>query len=239
MDDAFGRDPGSGGNLALFPLNTVLYPGQPLPLQIFEPRYLQLLADLDEQDPASRRIGFVAIKHGHEVGDGRSGQIAEVGCVARLLSVERHPDVDIELFVVLAVGTGRFRLDAVTAEASTPYLVGEVTLGRPTHDDPGFGAASTDPATFVLETEVRAEFAAYARAVGSREVPLPQGGDALAYRVAAATGLTLGDRQLVLEAQTTDQRLRLVRDLLRRERGLLRKFRALPGSIRSGSESLN
>ena len=28
-------------NLALFPLNTVLFPGQLLPLHIFEPRYVR------------------------------------------------------------------------------------------------------------------------------------------------------------------------------------------------------
>lgn len=239
MDDAFGDHPDSRSSLALFPLNTVLYPGEPLPLQVFEPRYLQLLADLGDQDPASRQIGFVAIRHGHEVGDGRSGQIADVGCVARLLSVERHAQADVELYVVLAVGTGRFRLDAVAPGSATPYLVGEVTLGRRTDEDPAFGAASEDPATYVLEAEVRAEFAAYARAFRTREVPLPGGGDALAYRAAAATGLTLGDRQAVLEAGTTTERLRLVRDLLRRERTLLRTFGALPGSVRSGSESPN
>ncbi len=239
MDDGFGDEPGLRARLPLFPLNTVLYPGEPLPLQIFEPRYLRLLADLGDQDATSRQIGFVAIRHGHEVGDGRSGQLADVGCVARLLSVERHPQADVELYVVLAVGTGRFRLDAVAAGSSTPYLMGEVTLGRRTDEDPAFGAPAQDPATYVLETEVRAELTAYARALRSKEVPLPGGGDALAYRAAAAAGLTLGDRQAVLEARTTTERLRLVRDLLRRERTVLRTFGALPGSVRSGSESPN
>ncbi len=42
--------------LPLFPLTTVLFPGAPMPLHIFEPRYRQMLADCLEGD---RRFGLV------------------------------------------------------------------------------------------------------------------------------------------------------------------------------------
>ena len=49
--------------LPLFPLGTVLYPGLVLPLNIFEPRYRQLVRDLlDEPEP--RRFGVIAIRQG-------------------------------------------------------------------------------------------------------------------------------------------------------------------------------
>ena len=51
--------------LPLFPLNTVLFPGAALPLQIFEDRYKEMLQDCLASDS---RFGAVLIKEGVEVG---------------------------------------------------------------------------------------------------------------------------------------------------------------------------
>ena len=51
--------------LPIFPLNTVLFPGAPLPLRIFEPRYREMLQACLEGD---RRFGVALIKSGQEVG---------------------------------------------------------------------------------------------------------------------------------------------------------------------------
>ena len=53
-------------DLPLFPLGTVLFPGMQLPLQLFEPRYLQMFGDIARQDS---RFGVVLIKEGVEVGE--------------------------------------------------------------------------------------------------------------------------------------------------------------------------
>ena len=55
--------------IPMFPLGSVLFPHMPLPLRLFEPRYLKMLGDLLEQpDP---EFGVVLIERGHEVGVGR------------------------------------------------------------------------------------------------------------------------------------------------------------------------
>ena len=51
--------------LPLFPLNSVLFPGESIPLQIFEDRYKQMLKDCLNADS---RFGIVLIKSGREVG---------------------------------------------------------------------------------------------------------------------------------------------------------------------------
>lgn len=54
--------------LPLFPLNSVLFPGLVLPLNIFEARYRTLMRDLlDLPEDAPRRFGVVAIRDGREV----------------------------------------------------------------------------------------------------------------------------------------------------------------------------
>lgn len=64
--------------LPLFPLNTVLFPGCVLDLQIFEARYLDMIARCMKQGTG---FGVVCILEGEEVGDAPQG-IARVGCEA-------------------------------------------------------------------------------------------------------------------------------------------------------------
>lgn len=54
--------------LPLFPLNSVLFPGLVLPLNVFEQRYRALIRDLHAlPEDAPRRFGVVAIRDGREV----------------------------------------------------------------------------------------------------------------------------------------------------------------------------
>lgn len=89
-------------DMAMFPLGSVLFPNMPLPLRIFEPRYVEMLQSvLGEPE---QEFGVVLIERGFEVGgdDQRFG----VGTCARIASGEGG-DGCIEL---LAVGTTRFEV---------------------------------------------------------------------------------------------------------------------------------
>jgi uncharacterized protein len=88
--------------LPLFPLNTVLFPGGPLSLRIFEPRYLDLVRRcLKEQ----ATFGVVLILEGAEAGPVTT--IASTGTTARLVDFEALPD---GLLGVVCVGERRFRV---------------------------------------------------------------------------------------------------------------------------------
>ena len=81
--------------LPLFPLQTVLYPGLPIPLHVFEDRYRQMFKRiLDGQ----RRFGVVAIVRGREVGAGATYH--PVGCVAEVAEVNRFADGRLDVVVV-------------------------------------------------------------------------------------------------------------------------------------------
>jgi uncharacterized protein len=107
--------------LPLFPLGTVLLPGAPLPLHIFEPRYRQLTIDLVTGAFPGKQFGVVAVREGWGPDDGIDG-LHEVGCTAALREVRRLPDGRFDL---LTMGDRRFRLLSVDATAA-PYLVAEV-----------------------------------------------------------------------------------------------------------------
>jgi Lon protease-like protein len=88
--------------LPLFPLNTVLFPGGPLSLRIFEPRYLDMVRRcLKELSP----FGVVLILAGAEAGD--VSAVADIGTSARLVDFDTLPD---GLLGVTCVGERRFRL---------------------------------------------------------------------------------------------------------------------------------
>ncbi|WP_263217679.1 LON peptidase substrate-binding domain-containing protein [Pseudomonas atacamensis] len=73
-------------SLPLFPLNTVLFPGCNLDLQIFEARYLDMIGRCMKQGVG---FGVVCILEGSEVGVAPEG-FARVGCEARITDFEQQ-----------------------------------------------------------------------------------------------------------------------------------------------------
>lgn len=102
--------------LPLFPLNTVLFPGQLLPLYIFEPRYRIMIDECLEGDSL---FGVVLIREGQEVGG--EAEPYKVGTLARIRRVERLEDGRMN---ILCLGEIRFRINRL--ENSRPFLQGFV-----------------------------------------------------------------------------------------------------------------
>ena len=85
----------------LFPLNTVLFPGGPLPLRIFEPRYLDMISSCLKADLP---FGVLLIREGGEVGPATTHSI---GTLARIVDWYQGSD---GLLGITAIGTQRFKL---------------------------------------------------------------------------------------------------------------------------------
>jgi Lon protease-like protein len=96
--------------LPLFPLDTVLFPGCPLDLQLFEPRYLDMLSRCLKQGVG---FGVVGILDGHEVGSA-PGRCADIGCEARIIDWQQRPN---GLLGIRIVGARRFRVGQVQVQA--------------------------------------------------------------------------------------------------------------------------
>jgi uncharacterized protein len=100
-----GRTDAAAGlrvQIPLFPLNTVLFPGGPLPLRIFEARYIDLVRRCMRDDSG---FGVAMILEGREAGG--PAQTVDVGSYARIVDFSQQPD---GLLGIETVGGRRFRI---------------------------------------------------------------------------------------------------------------------------------
>ena len=230
--------------LPLFPLHTVLCPGIALPLHIFEERYRELVRYCIETESP---FGVVLIREGREVGAGAIA-FSAVGTVAEIRQAGRYPDGRYDLLVV---GTNRFAVEEVSVDVR-PYLVAEVTVLDEDIGDEAEARRLANQATrrFVGylellqprsgeaadEIDVRVEVETE-RIVGDapgpddeppeRRVVIPDDPTTLSYLLAGIIQVELPRRQALLEADSTEDRLRLLLGLIGRETFLLsRRLRA-------------
>ncbi|MGX1514505.1 LON peptidase substrate-binding domain-containing protein [Streptomyces collinus] len=241
--------------LPLFPLNSVLFPGLVLPLNIFEERYRAMMRELlktPEDEP--RRFAVVAIRDGHEVAQTAPGlpdptatvergptagfgtdplkAFHKVGCVADAATVRERAD---GTFEVLATGTTRMRL--LSVEASGPFLTAEL---EPLPEEAG------DEAGALAEGVLRSFRQYQKRLAGARERSLATGAElpdepgVVSYLVAAAMMLDTPTKQRLLQAPDTASRLRDELKLLRSETAIIRTLPSLPvQELTRGPTSLN
>ncbi|MFD7628462.1 LON peptidase substrate-binding domain-containing protein [Streptomyces sp. NPDC059851] len=229
--------------LPLFPLNSVLFPGLVLPLNVFEERYRAMMRELLKTgDDEPRRFAVVAIRDGREVAPTAPGlpdQTAlpergptagfgpdplqafhRVGCIADAATIRERQDGSFE---VLATGTTRVRL--LSVDASGAFLVAEL---EELPEEAGEGAGA------LAEGVLRAFRTYQKRLAGARErslasaAELPDEPSVVSYLVAAAAVLDTPAKQRLLQAPDTATRLAEELKLLRAETALIRHLPSLP-----------
>ena len=215
-----GRRAGDREVIALFPLRTVLVPGLVMPLHIFEPRYRQLIADLSTKPENDRGFGVAAIRDGHEVGADAVRSLYDVGTFTHVRSVEPHPDGRAD---IVTNGAARFRIIQLV-DAGTPYMCAEVEW--------------LDEADGVADVHALAELA-HRRFRSYREMlsgatdldgpaDLHEDPRVCSYVIAAALVIDTAERQKLLEAGSTTDRLRYELRLLARELAIFPELPSLP-----------
>ena len=104
--------------IPLFPLSTVLFPDGPLPLRIFEPRYLDMVSRCRREDSD---FGVVLI-----IGGGETGPVetSTIGTFAHIVDFHQGSD---GILGITARGKRQFRLLGVSRQADGLYL-GDVEL---------------------------------------------------------------------------------------------------------------
>jgi Lon protease-like protein len=95
----------------LFPLTTVLFPGGPLPLRLFEPRYLDMVGRCMRQEEP---FGVLLLSGGAEAGGQTVVRTEDVGTLATIVDWYQGAD---GLLGITALGGERFRLLAMQRQA--------------------------------------------------------------------------------------------------------------------------
>jgi Lon protease-like protein len=200
----YNRDMNS---LPLFPLNAVLFPGQLLPLHIFEERYRQLIGEcLQTGGP----FGVVLIREGAEVGDPAAAPYP-VGTTAHIVQADRLPDGRVN---IICVGRARFRIQQVYHDQS--YLRGDVDLW-PWQPLDAAQAAQLPPLD-----QIRARLERYITLLSkitqtTVDVDLPDDAAALANLAAAVLQVDLAEKQDLLSTASIGDLLDRVAALLQQE----------------------
>ncbi len=97
--------------MPLFPLTTVLFPGGPLPLRLFEPRYLDMVGRCMRQEEP---FGVLLLSGGAEAGGQTVVRTEDVGTLATIVDWYQGAD---GLLGITALGGERFRLLAMQRQA--------------------------------------------------------------------------------------------------------------------------
>ena len=192
--------------VALFPLNgTVLFPACDLPLNVFEPRYLNMV---DDALKSNRLIGMVQNKD-----DG----LAEIGGLGRII---QFSETDDGRYLIVLKGLKRFRI-LEEAKVSTPYRQARITFDEfeedlNSHDTRNLPDALTDKGGSE-RAALTVAMKSLAKALSVKvdwnslaEIPLPQ----LVDQASMISPFQPEDKQSLLEAETSEERRRLLIGLM-------------------------
>jgi len=190
--------------LPLFPLPVVLFPGVPLPLHIFEPRYRQMLLDIRL---ANNLFGLAYFDP--TSAEGETPPVGHVGCVAEVTETQTFPDGRSN---ILTLGVIRYRIDSYV-DSGAPYLVAHVTYFEDDDEDELLLAGA---AIEVAETFTR--IAQAVRTINDERAALPDISNTepqrLSFLVAAAMEIDADLKQELLELRSTSERLQRLRGML-------------------------
>lgn len=193
--------------IALFPLNgAVLFPGCELPLNVFEPRYLNMIDDALKKD---RLIGMVQ--------NGDDDTLSAIGGLGRII---QFSEMDDGRYLIVLKGLKRFRI-VKELETVTPYRQAKISFDEfsgdaNVHDTKNMPEAFLDKGgsdraalTIAMKT--------LAKSLGVKidwktlaDIPLPN----LVDQAAMISPFKPQDKQSLLEATSTEDRRRLLIGLM-------------------------
>lgn len=208
--------------LPLFPLNSVLFPGMPLRLHIFEERYQIMINEcIDQKTP----FGVVLIAEGAEA-LGPLAQPNKIGTTAYIAEVQRLPFGRMN---ISTIGKDRFRINNFYMHPDKGYMVGDVEIIPMDEHD-----------TSQLQREARRLRAFFERYLDARQRAgqlqfkrdqIPVDYRALAFLSAYVLETETADKQLLLELDSAAELLEILIQIYRREAMLMEILLAPPDEV--------
>ena len=189
-------------DLPLFPLaGVVLLPGETLQLNVFEPRYLNMVDDVRRSGGC---LGIIQMRPG---GSSERPSLAPIGCVGEITAFEETAD---GRYLISLHGLTRFELGAELEEAR-PYRVAKADYAGFSADLRDHHEPHVDRGAFLhlLLTWLQTEGLSIDRA-SLEAAPI----STLVNQLTMKGPFSGGERQLLLTAQTIESRLELIEDII-------------------------
>ena len=208
--------------LPLFPLDVVLFPGEDLPLHIFEPRYRLMINECNEQRTP---FGVVLVQPNSE-------HLKEepylVGTMAQIEVLDRLEDGRMNL---IARGLQRFRI--LELHRQKPFLSGLVEVFEDQDEQTQTQIAHVNQASELFNAYLQVLI----EVIGKEaiEFTLPTAPEELSNFIAYFLDVANERKQQLLELTSTTQRLEEEIDILRREVPFMRQMLSLNNSYRPES----
>jgi Lon protease-like protein len=172
----------------LFPLEIVVFPGAPLPLHIFEPRYKEMIGECLSQE---RPFGMVRAKE---------NALSAIGCSARILTIiKKYEDGRLD---IAAEGAQRFEIIQVNQERS--FLQAEVAF---LDDEPSIVSKASADTVIQLHEQLFA--------VMGQTVEVNRDAAYLSYRLAQDLPVDLDFKQTLLEMKSEAERVEILTEYYR------------------------
>lgn len=189
--------------LTVFPLaGVVLFPHWHLPLNIFEPRYLNMV---DDAMAGNRLIGMVQAVGG----DRQRPDLAGVGCAGRITA---YSETDDGRYLITLTGIARFRITE-ELDVRTPYRQVRPDW-RPFADDLKLDSVEGLPARETLVDALRNYVSTHDMKADWKAVEVAPV-DALVQALAAGSPFSVMEKQALLEAPTLKDRAAMLVTLLK------------------------
>lgn len=189
-------------HLPLFPLNTVLFPRGPLPLRIFETRYVDMVKRCMREETC---FGVVLVQGGSEVG--QAPGFADIGTSARIVDFNLLQD---GLLGITCHGERRFRVLRRWREADG------LNMGEVEWLDAPAARAVPVPAEYRHLADLLRRVLPELGDVYAGLEPRHDDADWVGARLVEILPLALGDKQALLELEQPLERLALIAPLIRR-----------------------
>jgi Lon protease-like protein len=174
--------------LPLFPLEIVVFPGAPLPLHIFEPRYKEMIGECLSQN---RAFGMVRAKE---------NALSAIGCSASIIEViKKYEDGRLD---IAAEGTQRFEIIQVNQERS--FLQAEVAFFE---DEPSTLSKNAADTVIQLHEQLIA--------VMGQTIEVERDAAYLSFRLAQDLPVDLDFKQTLLEIKSEAERIELLTEYYR------------------------
>lgn len=170
--------------LPLFPLEVVLFPGVPLPLHIFEPRYKEMIGECLSQE---KQFGVVRAQ---EAG------VAEIGCTAEIMAVTKKYD-DGRMDIVTE---GRECFEVLEVNQERDFLRANVLFFE---DDPEKPTQEEVAHAIKLHGEIMA-------LIGAQQTLSGDDNPRLSFRLAGSLPLDLDFKQNLLSMRSEPKRMQVV-----------------------------